>query len=541
MQVTTQATQPGRGLQYRWIMALVLIIGVFMSILDTTIVNIAIPRLQSAFGTDLHSVQWVLTAYLLTLGVATPATSFFADMLGIKRFYIIALSAFTLGSALCGLAWSLPVLILFRILQGLGGAALFPLTLSMFFREFPPEQRGTAMGVFGVPALLGPALGPTLGGYIVTYADWQWVFFINVPIGIFGIILASLLLREYRSEGHTRFDFPGFVFGAFGLGALLYGLSDATTDGWTSTKILAFLISGVLSLAIFVVVEITTANRGGNPLLDLRVFANGLFTKATIASIFVNFALFGGLFLLPVYLQSLRGLSAFQTGLLLLPQALGSMVSVLIGGRLVDRIGVRAVVIPGLAILAFALWQLSFTTLDSPYWWIQTMLILRGVSLGLVGQPLFVAMMAEIRPRLLTQASSISTVVRSVASSFGVAVLATIVQTQTQIHYSHLAEQVTVSSPLGQLLPRLEALFVARGASMDAARSAAIQLIALEVRRQGYMLAFQDAFLLSLALVGLAIIATLFVRIRRKPKEISDLSAPTETPSAKEAEPVLVV
>src|SRR5437016_8454774 len=206
MQVNVQAVQRPARLEYKWIVALIVIIAVFMSILDQTIVNIAIPRLQIAFGADIHSVQWVLTAYILTLGVVTPTSAFFSGRLGIKRFYLISLVLFTAGSALCGLAWSLPVLILFRVLQGAGGAALFPLSITLLFREFPPQERGAAMGFFGVPALLAPALGPTLGGYIVTFAGWPLIFYINVPIGIVAIILAMVLLREYRPEGRTRLD-----------------------------------------------------------------------------------------------------------------------------------------------------------------------------------------------------------------------------------------------------------------------------------------------------------------------------------------------
>jgi DHA2 family multidrug resistance protein len=249
--------------------------------------------------------------------------------------------------------------------------------------------------------------------------------------------------------------------------------------------------------------------------------------------VLATFTLFGGLFLLPVYLQNLRGLSAFQAGLVLLPQAFASMVSVLVGGRLVDRIGVRAVVIPGLLILALANWQLSFLTLSSPYWWIQIMLILRGLSLGFVGQPLVVSMMAEIRQEQLTQASSITTVARSVASSFGIAILATLVQTQTKVHYTHLAEQVTASSPAGQLLSRLEALFVAQGAGIDEARRAAMEVLVQLVQRQSYVLAIQNAFQLTVVMVALAVIVTLFVPTRRRPEQRADqmteASVPAET------------
>lgn len=238
-----------------------MIFGAFMSILDQTIVNIAIPRLQNAFGADLESVQWVLTAYILTQGVVTPTTAFFADRLGTKRFYILALAIFTAGSALCGLAWSLPVLIIFRVLQGVGGAALFPLAITMLYREFPPHQRGLASGLLGIAALLAPAVGPTLGGYFVIYVNWQLIFFVNVPIGLVGVLLAVMLLCEVRTETRTPFDVPGFVLAATGLAAVLYALSDASTDGWGSGKVLGFLLGGLVILGFFVFVELVLARR----------------------------------------------------------------------------------------------------------------------------------------------------------------------------------------------------------------------------------------------------------------------------------------
>ncbi|HEX6483329.1 MAG TPA: MDR family MFS transporter [Ktedonobacteraceae bacterium] len=527
MQVNTQAARRGGGLDYKWILAMVVILGVFMSILDQTIVNIAIPRLQTAFGADIHSVQWVLTAYILAQGVATPAAAFFSDRLGIKRFYIMSLVAFTIGSAMCGLAWSLPILIAFRILQGLGGAALFPLSITLLFREFPPQERGMAMGFFGVPALLAPAIGPTLGGYLVTYAGWQLIFYINVPIGIIAIILSILFIRPARPEGNTRFDPIGFVSAAAGLALILYALSSASTDGWGSATVLGFLAVGLLFVAIFIATELILANRGGQPLLDLRLFANGPFRAGMIANVFVIFSLFSALFLFPIYLQNLRQLSAFQAGLILLPQALASMVTTIIGGRLVDRIGVRAVMIPGLIILAFATWQLSQLTLYSPYSWMQSMLILRGMALGLTIQPLTVASLSEISPRQLGQASAISTVNRAVSSSLGIAILATLVQTQSLLHFGHLAEQVTSSSRLGQLIPFIQNYFVVHGADPTLARQTAIQLIARFVQGQAFVMAIQDALRLTLAFIVVAIIATFFVRSRPKPQSI-----PQQAPQA---------
>ena len=539
MQVNAQVAR--QGLSYKWLVAIVVILGAFMSVLDQTVVNIAIPRLQNAFGADIHSVQWVITAYLLTQGAMTPTASYLANNVGIKRSFILSLIAFTLGSLLCGLSWSLPMLILFRVVQGLGGAVLLPLAFTMLFREFAPGERGLALGTLGIPTLLAPALGPILGGYIVTFSSWQLIFFINIPIGIVAVILATLFLREARAPERSRFDLPGFITAAYGLAALLYAFSETTTAGWGSVKVLGFLFSGALSLIAFIAIELTTANRGGQPLLDLRLFTNRSFAAGNIALVFVIFGLFGSFFLIPIYLQVLRGQSAFQAGLILLPQALAAMVSVVVGGRLVDRIGVKAVVIPGLLLLAFATWQLTFITLNSPFWWLQLLLVLLGLSLGLTGQPLVVAALADIREaQQVADASTITTVTRSVAASMGVALLATYVQTQTKVHFTHLAEQVTASSSLGQLLPRLQGLFLLHGADAQSARSAALQLIARFLQRQSYLLALQDAFFVVIALIALAIVATLFVKEKRRSAPSSQESPVSEAGESAPKEPALV-
>ena len=461
-------------------------------------------------------MQWVLTAYILTQGVVTPTTAFFADRFGTKRFYIIALTIFTAGSALCGLAWSLPVLIFFRVLQGVGGACLFPLAITMLYREFPPEQRGLASGIFAIAALLAPAVGPTLGGYFVSYVDWQLIFFINVPIGIVGITLALLLLREVRTGTRTRFDVPGFVLAAVGLASILYGLSDASTDGWGSIKVLGSLLVGALFLAGFVVVELNLARRGKQPLLDLRLFSNGSFLSSNATNVLITFAFFGGIFLFPVYLQNLRGLNAFHAGLLLLPQAFASLVTALIGGRIVDRFGVRVVVIPGLILMAFASWQLSYITLSTPYSWLQVLFVIRGLALGLIIQPLNVSALSDIHPRKFAQASSLYTVIRFVSTSLGIAVLATLVQSQAKLHATQLAAQITPTSPLAQLARRLQTQLIQHGASAGAARAAALKQVAGLVVQQGYLMAIQDAFWFVMFVLIAAVIAAFFIRMRRQ-------------------------
>ncbi|GHO53486.1 MDR family MFS transporter [Ktedonobacter robiniae] len=528
MQVPAPAARREGGLPYKWIVACVVIFGTFMSILDSTIVNIAIPRLQSAFGTDLNSVQWVLTAYTLAQGVATPLTAFFADRIGIKRFYILSLVGFTLGSALCGIAWSLPVLIIFRIFQGATGAFLSPLAITLLYREFPPQERGTVMGAFGVPILIAPAIGPTIGGYIVTYINWQLIFYINLPIGIVGMLMAIFFLREGEIIRNKTFDIPGFLLSAIGLGLLLYGLSDASTDGWLSGPVLGTLAGGTLLLILFIYVELSAARQGRQPLLDLTVFADRSFTTSSIASLLVTFSLYGGLFLVPVYLENLRGLSAFDAGLVLLPQAFASMFTMLLGGRLVDKFGVRAIVIPGLLIMSVALWLYSLLDLYIPIGQFQWLLILRSCGIGLCMQPLMVSALSNIEPRRLSQASSVSTTLRFVGSSLTIAILATMVQSQNKIHYAHLAERVTATSPLGTLVVMLQGALMGKGLSATAAYAYALKTIGGLLQRQSYMLAMQDGFRLSFYLAIVAIFATFFVSGAKKKKPAQEEASMSE-------------
>ncbi len=541
MQPSVSIPQREGGLPYKWIVAGVVIFGLFMTILDTTIVNIAIPRLQNAFGANLTTVQWVLTGYTLVQGVATPLTAFLSQRLGQKRLYLLALTGFTIGSALCGLSLNLPMLIFFRVIQGATGAFLAPLAITLLYSEFPLEERGLALGTLGIPILLAPAIGPTLGGYIVTFMGWQLIFYINLPVGIIGIILGSIFLRQSPAERRTHFDIPGFVFSALGLALLLYGISDASTDGWGSTKVLGCLVFGILLLVIFVIIELTIASHERQPLLDIRVFASGPFTTSTIATILVTFALYGGLFILPIYLQDLRGLSPFQAGLLLLPQAFASMIASVVSGRLVDKIGVRAVIIPGLVALAIALWLFSSLGISTPYGTIQVGLIVRSFALGFCFQPLYVSAFSEIQPPRLPQATAVSTTVRFVVSSFAVAVMATLVQSETSLHYAHLAEQVTPFSPLGKLVPSLQGLFMLHGASASTAYQAAIQELAGFVRLQATILAMQDSFRISLVLTGIAIIAAFFVRSRKSQPPAEGEKPLSEEDTAAQSEAALAV
>jgi EmrB/QacA subfamily drug resistance transporter len=511
-----------KALSYKWIVATVVIFGVFMVLLDTTIVNIAIPRLQTTFGAGLTDVDWVSSGYTLAEAIGITLTPFFSGLLGNKRFYLLILTLFIIGSALCGLAWSLTALIAFRILQGLAGASMLPMSITLLYSEFPPEERGIALGALGVPLLLAPALGPSVGGYIVTFVSWRVLFFINVPIGIIGLFMASIFLRDTRPEGgRSSFDFVGFFFSSIGLGSFIYALDKAGTDGWSSLTVLAFMLIGLVFLGTFVVVELLTIHRGKQPLLDLSIFRIRSFTGGNIAMMTIIFALFGGQFLVPLYLQDIRGLSAFAAGLVMLPQAIGSMVASLVGGRLVDKLGVKAVVIPGLMILSLALLGFSRLTQETPYSTFQLLLIIRGLGLGLSAQPTTVAALWEIKPAKLSQASSLNSVLRSLTSALAVATVATFVTARTTFHSVRLTEQVT---PNGQALQQQVAYLVSQGVAQQNAMLVALGLMAKQLQQQAFMLAMNDTFLITLGVIFVTIFVVLFV-IKNPRKKTATASA----------------
>ncbi len=410
--------------QYKWQVVASVVFGTFMVIMDATVVNVALKTLQTSFNTSINQVQWVISGYVLALGVVTPLSGFLGDRFGIKRIYLISLALFVFGSILCAAAPSIELLILARVIQGVGGGAAIPLGTAMLFAAFPPQERGMALGVFGIPLVVAPALGPVLGGYFVEYLDWRLIFLINIPIGGVGIWIAGNLLKEQKGEGKQRFDLSGTITSVIGFGALLYGLSSGAGDGWTAPNVLISLIIGGVSLIAFGFIELTKEDG----LVDLRLFKNFTFTISNAIGWITTIAFFGAEFLLPLYLQVLRGLTALETGLLLLPLALSSGILIPFTGKLYDKIGARPLVTFGFALLTINTWQLAQIKLDTSLWFIGFLLVLRGVALACVIQAAQAVALGQVAPPKLPRASSLVNASRQIFQSLGVAVMGTILQ-----------------------------------------------------------------------------------------------------------------
>lgn len=415
--------EDGERLAYKWKVLISVVFGIFMVILDTTVVNVAFQTLRREFGASLADAQWIISVYVLALGIATPLAGFLADRFGSRRVYLTGLGGFVAGSLLCGVAPGLWTLVGARALQGLGGGLALPLASALLLRTFPPEEQGRALGIFGVALVVAPALGPILGGWLVDLERWRWIFFINVPIGIVGLTLASRFLRPDRGDARPGFDAMGLVTEVIGFGAILYAASVAEAQGWDSPAVLRWFAVGAAGLVAFAVVELRVARE---PLLDLRLFRNRVFLLATLTGYVSVLALFGAEFLLPVYLQSLRGLSALDTGMTLLPLAIAAGVATPVAGRLYDRVGPRPLMVVGFSLLVVNTWQLAQLTADTPLSWIVFLLVLRGLALGLTVQNTLVTALSVVPGPELARASSLVNSLRQVVQSLGVALLATV-------------------------------------------------------------------------------------------------------------------
>jgi DHA2 family multidrug resistance protein len=423
MNIETALSEKSGGLERKWKVLISVTFGIFMIILDATIVNIAFPTLRLQFGASLTETQWVLSIYVLALGITTPVSGFLADRFDIKRIYLLGLSLFVLGSFLCGVAPSLGLLIAARALQGFGGGLAQPLGPAQLYRQFPPKEQGTAFGILGISLVVAPALGPILGGWLVGLGYWRLIFFVNVPIGILGVFLGSRFLVDYRVDRRPKFDPLGLITAVIGFGAVLLAATFAERHGWTGAQTLVTLGIGVLALGAHVIIELHLVKE---PMLTLRLFANRVYLNASLVGYVATVALFGAEFLMPVYLQSFRGRTALEAGFILLGVALTSAFATPLAGRLFDKIGPRMIMVVGFSILCVNTWQLSQLQGTTSISYIIFLLALRGLAVGLTLQTSFVTALSSVPLNQLPRGSSLLNSTRFVVQAVAVAALATI-------------------------------------------------------------------------------------------------------------------
>lgn len=448
--MTTSARPNGR-IAYKWLVTVSVTLGMFMSLMDHTIVNVAIPTLRTTFGADLRSIQWVVTIYMITQAMVIPTAPYLSARFGIKRAYVWTLTAFLGGSVLCGFAWNVPSLVVFRCLQGIGGGILLPLVSTLLYRSFSPEERGTASSATGVPLMIAPVFGPLLGGYLVSTFGWPWAFFVNVPLGLVAIAIAQRVLQPAAPDPQTRFDGAGFATAALGIASVLYGVTvvtDANAILWAS----GCLLGGVALLGAFVSIEHRRLRRDVLPLLDLRHLGDRTFALSTLAIVLQFLAYFGILFLLPSYLQTVRGVGIAQSGAIQGAQALATLLTLPLAGRLSDRFGPRSVAVAGLSILTGATGLLVNVSVTTPITAIGGILALLGCAGGLTSQ-MQVAAMSRIPNEAhhdVAHGVTLLSVLSATAAPLGVALLSSIVQVQSQRYERSLTTQGLTNTLLQQ-------------------------------------------------------------------------------------------
>jgi EmrB/QacA subfamily drug resistance transporter len=407
----------------------VVVLGTIMAILDTTIVAVALDTLAKDFHVSISTIQWVTTGYLLSLAVVIPVTGWAVHRIGAKPLYITSLALFIIGSALCGLAWSATSLIMFRILQGVGGGMIMPVGQTIMARTAGPKKMGQVMGIIGVPTLLGPILGPVIGGAIVTNISWRWIFFVNVPIGIVALILAVRFLKPSERDREHRFDLFGFALLSPGLALIVYGLSQVGNGGgFGSSSVKLSLTIGVVLCIGFVFRSL----RAPEPLMEMRLFKNRTFSIASICIFLTGATLYGTMFLLPLYYQVVRGESPWMAGLLMAPQGIGAALMMRKAGIWSDRYGARRVVPVGMAILALGTFAYTQVSGSTNYAFLAGALFVRGIGLGLGMMPVFAASYRDLSHHEIPRATTATNILRQVGGSLGVAIFAVVLQTQIE-------------------------------------------------------------------------------------------------------------
>ena len=403
---------------------LVIVCGLIMVVLDTTIVNVALETVSRQLGAGLSSAQWIVTGYLLAVGLVIPLTGWAMDRFGPKPIWITSIVLFAAGSALCAAAWSIESLIAFRIVQGLGGGMLLPGGQTIITRAAGPDKLGRAMAILGVPMLLGPVFGPVLGGLLVQYTSWHWIFLVNIPVAMLAVALAVWKLpRGNVAADPGRIDVRGLVLLSGSLVVLLYGLSRASSQGgFGHWDVVGWLIAGVVGLALY---TWHSLGRGPASLIDVRLFTNRYFASGSVMIFLVAIALFGGLLLLPLYYQTVRAQGALGAGLLLAPQGLGAVVAMPIAGRLTDRLGAGWVVPVGIVLALLGTAPLTHVGTGTSYAWLSATLFVRGMGLGAVMMPTFAAAYAKLDQRAVSRAAPTLSAIQQIGASLGSALLVT--------------------------------------------------------------------------------------------------------------------
>ena len=477
-----------------WIVAIAVMFATFMEVLDTTVVNVSLPHIAGNLSATIDESTWVLTSYLVANAIILPLTGWLARYFGRKRLLMASVSGFTIASLLCGLAINLPMLVIFRLIQGATGGAMQPLSQAVMLEAFPPAQRGKAMGFWGLGIVVAPILGPVLGGWLTDSYSWRWVFYINLPVGIVSLVMTKLFIFDppYMKTDTTRIDYWGIGLLAVGIGALQLLLDKGQEEDWFASDLMTALAAvAVVSLLVFLIHEWTTAE----PVVDLRVFRIRTYSTGVFLMTTLGFVLYGSLVLLPILLQTLLGYPSLQAGMAMAPRGIGSFIGMPMVGLLIGRLDARKMVATGLLIGGITLIWLGRLNLSAGYWdffWPQ---FVQGFALSLLFVPLTTITMDPIPRERMGNATSLFNLMRNIGGSIGIALTGTMLARQQQVHFVTLGTHVDPYNPVAQsMFDRLRGGFLASGSDPVTASDRALAAMAGLVHRQASIVSFVEIF-----------------------------------------------
>lgn len=509
----------GKGITRGKILAAMLF-GMFIAILNQTLLNVALPKINTEFNISASTGQWLMTGFMLVNGILIPISAFLFNKYSYRKLFIIGLALFTLGSLVCAISFNFPIMMSGRVLQAIGAGILMPLGSNVIVTIFPPEKRGVAMGTMGIAMILAPAIGPTLSGYIVQNYDWNVMFYGMFFIGIIAIVIGLFWFKLYQSTTNPKADIPGIIYSTIGFGSLLYGFSEAGNKGWGSTEIVTMFIVGTVFIIFFILREL----RMKAPMLSLEVLKYPTYTLTTVINMIVMMSLYGGMILLPLYLQNLRGFSALDSGLLLLPGALVMGALGPVAGKLLDIIGIKPLAIFGIGIMTYATWELSKLNMDTTYLHIMWIYIVRSFGMAFVMMPIMTAGMNALPPRLISHGNAFVNTMRQLAGSIGTAILVTVMTTQQTNHLSAFSEELDKTNPVIQ--DHMREL-----AQQYGGESAAMKLLLEHVNKLASVEGVNDAFIVATIISAIALILSLFLQGKKKAQLSAEKANAEDYPS----------
>src|SRR5271157_513194 len=480
----------------KWIVAIVVMVPTLIEIVDMSVVNVALDHIRGSLSAGIDESTCTITTYLVSNAIIIPITGWLSRLFGRKAYLLFSIALFTASSLLCGLAWNLESLIVFRIFQGLGGGALQPISQSILLETFPPRQHGIAMAFFGLGIMFGPIIGPLMGGWITDNWSWHWIFFINVPIGALSLLLTFLVIKDppYMTRIRMKMDYFGLLFIVAGLGCLQVVLDKGEREDWFASNLIIWLsIVALVSLTLFVLTEL----RAEAPVVNLRIFRNASFSAGNTIMFFAFFIMFSSIVLLPLYLQTLMGYTATLAGVVLGPGGFATVIALLIGGPLVTKVNPKGILLFGILMLSLSVYLMSGFNLLASFEAIMWPRILLGFGMGFIFIPLVNLTLSTVRKEDMANATAIFNLLRNLGGSFGVAFVTTLLARRAQFHQARLVDHLTpFDLPYQSMLQKGRALLGAHGLGGTLADKGVLGLMYKDLIREATMLAFNDTFFL---------------------------------------------